>query len=245
MDGFLLFFVSLIACVYAAVGHGGATGYLALMSFYGIPSAVMATAALTLNVVTAGISFSAYAREGFFSFRLILPFLMVSIPFAYLGASLKLSESQFGWILGFVLLVSALRMWFYKSASAKEQADKFVKVPPFWITTPAGALLGFLSGAIGIGGGVFLSPLIILMGWADSKTTAGCSALFIILNSITGLTARHLGDSLDFQHILPLTVFALIGACLGSYWGAKGSTQTGLRRLIALVLSAAAFKLFL
>lgn len=243
MDFLLLTAISLIAMLYSSVGHGGATGYLAIMSFWGVAPDVMATTALTLNCLTAGISSLAYGRRGYLSMKLSLPFILISIPFAYLGATVPLTERQFGWMLAAVLFVSALMLWFHRVKTDSE--EPFVKSPVLKVAAMVGAILGFVSGALGIGGGVFLSPLIILCGWADSKTTAGCSALFIVLNSFAGLGARYLSGRLDFAEIVPFLFFALAGALIGSHYGASRSSQKGLRRLIAFVLIIAVVKMLI
>lgn len=243
MDHLLFIAVILIAMLYSSVGHGGATGYLAIMSFWGVAPDVMATTALTLNCLTAGISSLAYGRRGYLSMKLSLPFILVSIPFAYLGATVRLTEKQFGWMLAAVLFVSALMLWFHRGKV--DTQEPFVKSPDLKVAAIAGAILGFVSGTLGIGGGVFLSPLIILCGWADSKTTAGCSALFIVLNSFAGLGARYLSGRVDFSEIVPFLFFALAGALIGSYYGASRSSQKGLRRLIAFVLIIAVVKMLI
>ncbi|MBI1269456.1 TSUP family transporter [bacterium] len=243
MDNLQHFAVMLIAMLYSSVGHGGATGYLAIMSFWGVAPDVMATTALTLNCLTAGISSLAYGRRGYLSMKLSLPFILISIPFAYLGATVPLTEKQFGWMLAAVLFVSALMLWFHRGKVDTE--EPFVKSPDLKVAAIAGAILGFVSGALGIGGGVFLSPLIILCGWADSKTTAGCSALFIVLNSFAGLGARYLSGRVDFSEIVPFLFFALVGALIGSYYGASRSSQKGLRQLIAFVLIIAVVKMLI
>lgn len=239
----LLVSILVIALLYAAVGHGGATGYLAVMSMAGVKPHVMATTALLLNCLTAGISFVSYYRKKFFSFKLIFPFLVTSIPAAYLGSSLNLSESQFAWILAFVLIASSLKLW--SSVPNENEDANFFERPSNPVALIVGLLLGFLSGAIGIGGGVFLSPLIMLMGWASPKTTAGCAALFIVLNSATGLAARCVNGTLIIEDIFPFVLSALVGALLGSSYGSKYSSSKALRRLVSVVLILAAIKMII
>lgn len=243
MDFVLYLSIFLIALLYSSVGHGGATGYLAIMSIWGIKPVVMATTALVLNCLTAGISCFAYARRGYLSLKLSLPFVIVSIPFAFLGARANLSDRQFTYLLGIVLLASAVKLWFYKKGELTE--DKFVKSPNILVTALVGGGLGFLAGAIGIGGGVFLSPMIILMGWADPKTTSGCAALFIVCNSIAGLVARQFDGKLSFGEMLPFLLFALVGALVGSIYGSNYSSSLKLMRLISFVLMLAVVKMFL
>ncbi|MDZ4836292.1 MAG: sulfite exporter TauE/SafE family protein [Candidatus Melainabacteria bacterium] len=248
----------LIAALYSAVGHGGATGYLALMSFFNVPPHVMACTALTLNCLTAGISCFVYSRAGYLSPRLTLPFIVTSIPCAFLGAMVKLDERQYAVLLGSTLIVTAILLLLKRqkpiksenktissSAESSSPPEKFVCSPPLPQAGLSGALLGFLSGAVGIGGGVFLSPLIILARWADTKSTSATAAVFIIANSASGLVGRALSGALEFGNVVPFLAAALIGAIAGSYWGAHRSTAGVLRIPLAIVLFIAALKMFL
>lgn len=203
----------------------------------------MATTALTLNCLTAGISLFVYARAGFFSVRLTLPFVLTSVPFALSGALVKLSEQQYGWLLGGALALAAGLLIIKRPGLGGE--EKFVALPPLPKAASAGALLGFVSGAVGIGGGVFLSPLIVLMKWADTKTTSATAAAFIIANSIAGLGGRALAGNLQFGNLLPYLACALLGAIAGSLWGAKLSTAFKLRIALSVVLFSAAVKMIM
>jgi uncharacterized membrane protein YfcA len=234
---------TLIAALYSSVGHGGATGYLALMSFFDMPPQVMSTTALVLNCLTAGISCFVYTRAGYLSAKLTLPFVLTSVPFALLGALIKLSEKQYSWLLATALSITAALLIFRKKKPTEE--ERFVCSPPFFKAACVGALLGFVSGAIGIGGGVFLSPIIILMRWADTKTTSATAAVFIIANSVSGLVGRLMAGTLEFGNVLPFLASAFVGALAGSLWGAKLSTDSKLRMALAAVLFVAALKMFL
>jgi len=234
---------ALIAALYSSVGHGGATGYLALMAFYDMPPPVMSTTALTLNCLTAGISCFVYTRAGFLSLKLTLPFVLTSIPFAFLGALVKLSEKQYALLLAIALGAAAILLIVRKAKPNEE--EKFVSTPPLPKAAAAGSLLGFASGAVGIGGGVFLSPLIILMKWADTKTTSATASVFIIANSVSGLVGRALAGTLEYGNLWPFLASALVGALAGSFWGARLSTAGKLRIALALVLLTAATKMFL
>lgn len=233
----------LIAALYSAVGHGGATGYLALMSFWDVPPQVMASTALTLNCVTAGISCFMYSKAGYLSPRLTLPFVITSVPCAFLGALVKLSEQQYGILLALTLTVTAILLLVKRKKA--NQNGQFVASPSLLKAGSAGALLGFLSGAVGIGGGVFLSPLIILLDWADTKTTSATAAVFIIANSVSGLAGRALSGTLEFGNVTPFLLAAVVGALIGSYWGAHRSTSGRLKIPLAIVLIIAAFKVCL
>jgi len=239
----VLIAIAIVAALYSSVGHGGATGYLAILSLLNVPPREMASTALILNCLTASISLASYSRAGFLSWRLTWPFLIASVPCAFFGAMVKLSEQQYAWLLGSVLIFVAARLGFYQPADRSE--PRFIENPKLPAALAAGAILGFLSGAVGIGGGVFLSPLIILMGWADTKTTSASAALFIIANSISGLLGRALAGTLVCQDILPYLIFGLVGALAGSYWGVRLSTGRGLRRVLAVVLIIASAKMFI
>ncbi len=242
MDWLILPAFFLIAALYSAVGHGGATGYLALMSFLTVPPKVMATTALMLNCVTAGISCFMFTRAGYLSKRLTLPFIFTSIPCALLGAMVKFSEAQYAVLLSITLLITAALLLVNRKNG---DSEKFVASPSLSKAGLAGALLGFLSGAVGIGGGVFLSPLIILARWADTKSTSATAAVFIIANSIAGLSGRAIAGTLEVGFVAPYLVAALLGALGGSYWGAHLSTAGKLRIPLALVLLIAAVKMLL
>ncbi len=233
----------LIAALYSAVGHGGATGYLALMSFGNVTPQVMATTALMLNCVTAGISCYMYTRAGYLSLKLTLPFVLTSVPCAFLGALVKVSEQQYGILLALTLTVTAILLLVKRKTT--NETEKFVASPSLLKAGLAGATLGLLSGAVGIGGGVFLSPLIVLAGWADTKTTSATAAVFIIANSVSGLAGRAISGTLEFGNVIPFLVAATIGALLGSYWGAHRSTSAKLKLPLAAVLIIAAFKVCL
>jgi len=239
----LLTLTMIVAALYSSVGHGGATGYLAVMSFFGVPKDTMATTALFLNCMTASVSFFAYQREGYHSMRLTWPFIATSIPCAFLGAMMKLSEEQYATLLAVVLFLTALRLAFFRHGG--EEPQRFATPPPLATAATTGAILGILSGAVGIGGGIFLSPIIILFKWADPKTTSATAALFIIANSVSGLIGRAASGTLASTDITAFLVVAFFGAMVGAHWGCKISSSLGLRRMLALVLVIAGVKLFL
>lgn len=233
----------IVAALYSSVGHGGATGYLAVMSFFGVPKDTMATTALFLNCMTAGVSFFTYQREGYHCLRLTWPFLATSIPCSFLGATTKLSEQQYATLLAVVLFLTALRLAFFRQQADAPQ--RFTTPPPLEIAATVGAILGLVSGAVGIGGGIFLSPVIILLKWADAKTTSATAALFIIANSVSGLIGRAASGTLANTDITAFLVVAFFGAMVGAHWGCKMSSSLGLRRMLAIVLVIAGVKLFL
>lgn len=253
--------IAVVAALYSAVGHGGGTGYLAILSLLQVPPPVMATTALTLNCMTAGISFFAYTRAGYFSWRLTLPFVATSVPAAVFGAMVKLSENQYNWLLGSVLILTALKLAFLPErkpaaagntnvptqshASSTAPTGRFIAAPSWIKASAVGAVLGFLAGSVGIGGGIFLSPVIILMGWADTKSTSATAAFFIIANSLAGLTGRAINGTLSYGEIVPYLICGCVGAIAGSTWGVRVSTGITLRRALALVLFIAATNMFI
>jgi uncharacterized membrane protein YfcA len=238
----IVFLVSLftVAFLYSSVGHGGASGYLALMALFGMAPVFMKSTSLSLNVFVAGIAFAAYTRAGFFNFRLILPFLITSIPMAYLGAMVKVQPNIYEAILAVFLLFAVARMLFIPGAIAEHPSK-----PPFAVALLIGAILGFFSGMIGIGGGIILSPILILFHWATMKESAAASALFIFLNSISGLAAlMHAGLSLEPRLLLWIGV-GVAGGITGAYSGSVWFKPEKLKYLLTAILLMASMKLII
>lgn len=239
MEIFWLIVLAVVAFLYASVGHGGASGYLALMALMGVETYFMRSTALTLNLFVSIVAFINYYRKGFFRFKLLLPFLLASMPMAYLGALMIIDPKIYKIILGVFLILASVRMLF--QPEEKRELLHF----SFWFALIIGAFLGFFSGMIGIGGGIILSPILILMGWATIKEAAAISALFIFLNSATGLVGViQTGYSLVPDFYLWVIVGVLSGL-LGSWLGSSKISGTGLRIILALVLIAASIKLFI
>jgi len=246
-DQFLLtFLIFAAALLYSSVGHGGASAYLAAMAMFSVAPEVMKPAALVLNLCGAGIGTFRYARAGCFSWNTFWPFALLSVPFAFVGGAWKLPEMTYRLVLGGVLLFAAWRMAARQSAHAS-----VVKRP---IVLPAalalGAAIGLLSGLTGIGGGIFLSPLLLLMGWAEIRQTAAVSAAFILVNSFAGLTGHALMGHLQHVGIVPYQVYlwipaAGLGGLIGSELGSRRLTPMTMRRLLATVLLVAALKMLL
>ncbi len=230
--------VAAVAFFYASIGFGGATGYLAVMSQFGIEPAVMASTALVLNIFVAGIAFLNYARAGHLSKRLFLPFLVTSIPAAFLGGYFKLTDEAYTLLLYAVLTCVMLRMIFARKEDAVGTGD--LRPFPPWLALTCGAGIGLLSGMVGIGGGVFLSPLIILAHWGTPKQAAATAAGFILLNSVSGLVGRALGGNFVLgafgASLLPL---GILGALAGSYLGARRFSGLWTRRILGIVLLVA------
>jgi uncharacterized protein len=232
-----LFF--LVAFLYASVGHGGASGYLALMALLSYSAAVMKPTALLLNVMVSLIAFVSFYRARHFRPQLLWPLIAASIPFAYLGSVLPISESLYKKVLGVVLLLSIIRM-------VLANAEKPVSPAPKWyVLSGIGAGIGLVSGMIGMGGGILLSPVLLLMNWANQKQTAAISAIFIFLNSMAGIAGQMRKGFVLSPEILYIVGFVIAGGWLGAYIGAEKLKSTYMKYVLALVLLLAAGKLFL
>ncbi len=229
-----------VAALYSSVGHGGASGYLAVMSFVILDPPLMSTTALLLNVLVAGIGTLQFSRAGHFSWKLALPFAVLSVPFAFIGGLMKISTVTYSLLLAAVLLFTSFR--FFQLTSPREEQS----VPPSkTVALSAGGAIGLLSGIVGVGGGIFLSPVMILMKWASTKQTAAISAFFIVVNSIAGLGGRFLRGGLEVGYIWPFVLAAAVGGLIGSYFGASRFTSKLLRQLLGVVLLIAAVKLII
>ena len=240
MEYLLLFSLFTIAFLYSAVGHGGGTGYLAILALFGVAPVFMKSTALTLNVFVSAIAFFTYYKAGYFKWKLIFPFLITSIPFSYLGALTQVNPSTYKFVLGLFLLIATARMVFVPKA-VSETSGKM----QYLVAIVIGALLGFFSGLIGIGGGIILSPILILLHWANVKESAAASALFIFLNSISGLVAL-LGGGFTFEPRLAIWItIGITGGIAGSYLGSYRLKSENLKYLLAAVLLLASVKLFI
>jgi uncharacterized protein len=241
-DGDLLILtaaVFMIAMFYSSVGHAGASGYIAVMALMNLPGSVIKPTALMLNIVVATIGAFQFWRAGYFQWRLFWPFALLAIPCAYLGGSLNVPAQLFKWMLGVVLLFSALRFLL-------RPPDECEAVAPRVRTgLGTGALLGLLAGMTGTGGGIFLSPLMIWRRWGGTKTVAAVAAMFILVNSLAGLTG-HLGKTGHLPTVAgPLLVAVMLGGWLGSHLSCHRFSIPVIKRLLATVLLSAGTKLLL
>lgn len=227
-----------VAILYSSVGHGGASGYLAVMGLVGMASSEMKPTALILNLLVAGAGSVRYIRSGCFSWRSFWPFAVGSIPFAFIGGSHQLSEPIYKRLLGIVLIVAAIGM--FNRWKNEEQSRR----PPVPVGIAVGSGVGYLSGLFGVGGGIFLSPILILTRWATTKETLGIASLFIFVNSASGLA----GNIQSVQHVPSVALYlaptAFLGGLLGSWPGAKKLNTPTLRTLLAIVLVVASIKMF-
>jgi uncharacterized membrane protein YfcA len=233
--------ITLVAALYASVGHGGASGYLAVMALLGVAPASMKPAALALNILVSSMATVAFFRAGAFSWRLFWPFAVVSIPAAYAGGLVAATVWIYRPLLGLVLLYSAA----YSLRRAVSSPVAAATPPALRVALPVGAGLGLLSGLTGVGGGIFLSPLMLLMRWADPKTISAVAAPFILVNSIAGLTGV-LSRGATLPASLPLWLAAAaLGGGLGSLLGSRRMAPRAILYALAVVLAVAGGKLLL
>ncbi|MDZ4707602.1 MAG: sulfite exporter TauE/SafE family protein [Saprospiraceae bacterium] len=240
MDFYWWFYILLfiVAFLYASVGHGGASGYLALMALAGFAPAEMRPTALILNLFVSATSFIQYYRGGHFKLRIFWPFILASIPMAFWGGRIDIDDAFYKQLLGILLLVPIIRFIFYPNPSIEE----LKKASPVF-SLGIGAMIGFLSGLIGIGGGILLSPVLLLLKWTDQKQTAAISALFILINSASGLIGQWTKGIQISSGMFLLVVVAFVGGLCGAFLGSLRFDQKVLKYILAAVLMLAAFKL--
>lgn len=239
-DVFLYFLMPFAAFMYASVGHGGASSYLMILALLGFAPEEIRPSALILNMFVSMISFLNYRKSGIFPLKLFLSLTIFSIPAAYLGGTILLETGIYKQILGVLLIFPVLKFAGVFPVSETSKIEQ-----KWWMTPILGIGIGLLSGMIGIGGGIILSPIILMLGWAGIKETAALSALFIFLNSVAGFLGAsvfHIELSDQLLVLLPLTV---AGGALGAYLGAKKFSPKALKYLLAFVLAFAAVKLII
>lgn len=227
----------IIAFLYASVGHGGASGYLALMALLNISPAVMKPTALILNLIVSLVSFLSFYKARHFKSTMLWPLVATSIPAAYLGSIIPVSEPMYKKILAIVLLIAVIRMLI------KPPAVENISSPKWYWLSLAGGVIGLLSGMIGMGGGILLSPLLLMMGWTTIQQTAAISAIFIFLNSASGMMGQ-LKKGFDLAPSMYIIIgFVLVGGWLGAYMGSSRFKTTQLKFILAVVLIMAVSKL--
>lgn len=236
----LIPFIFLGALLYSSVGHGGATIYLAILTLAGYAAHDITTTVLVLNILAAAIGFVMFGLAGHLRWRLLWPFLLASVPFAYLGGRTPLSNATTSLLLGLVLLAAALRFLMISRPPGFQLRLEGWRF--FAVALPLGAVLGFLAGATGIGGGIFLSPILFAIGWASLKEAGAVASAFIVLNSLAGLAAKLPRSPLDTHLLLPLTAVVAMGALVGSFAGARRLPPRALQAMLGAVLLAASAK---
>jgi uncharacterized protein len=234
-----LFFVG--AALYASVGHGGASSYLAVMGLFSFTPQVMKPTALALNILVAAVATIKFYRAGLFKWGLFWPFAMASIPAAFVGGATQVPARGYKVLVGIVLLYAAV--WMFRSSLRPIIGEPHR--PPLWAAIVSGIAIGFVSGLTGVGGGIFLSPLLLYMGWAETRATSAVAAPFILVNSISGLLG-HISSVAQLPANIPAWgAAALAGGWIGASYGAKKAPTPVLRQLLSLVLIVAGVKLVL
>jgi uncharacterized membrane protein YfcA len=227
------------AALYSSVGHGGASAYIALMTLFGLAPAEVRPAALVLNIIVAGLGAIRYLRAGRFDWNVFWPFAIAAIPAAFLAGRIELAPSLYKPLLAAALALAALRYLVWPQTDAAKETHR----PQLWVALLAGAALGALAGLTGIGGGVYLSPVMVYAGWSDPKRATGIAALFIVVNSLAGLAGR-LSSLASVPAYLPwLIVAVIIGAVAGTSLSLAKLNKRGVLRALGVVLGLAAIAL--
>ena len=229
--------VLVVAFLYSTVGHGGGSGYIAVMAIAGLAPPIIKPTALFLNILVASIGTWQFYRAGYFSWRTFWPFAALAVPGAFVGGYLQLPARPLAILIGCVLLYSAVRFFIPVGVEREPQ------LPPLAASLGTGAVLGFTSGLVGVGGGIFLTPLLILLRWARTRTASAVSAAFILVNSIAGLAGSFAGTGSIPRGVVPLAAAVIVGGVAGSYLGSRRLSVPVIRKLLAFVLLVAAGKL--
>lgn len=231
--------MAVAAALYSSVGHGGASAYLGIMALFSVGPETMRPTALALNLVVATFAAARFALKGQTNWRLLAGFAVTAVPAAFVGGSITLSPEIYRPLVGVVLLLAAVRLFW----QPERLVARTVQTPSPAVTLPVGAALGLLAGLSGTGGGIFLSPLIILFGWEDARKTSGIAAAFIVLNSVAGLLGNLAGVQ-NLPRELPILVASIFaGALLGSWLGVSRLPRHRLLQALAIVLVVAGLKL--
>ncbi len=226
----LFFFVALL---YASVGLGGGSSYTAILAIAGIAPAIIPSTSLTLNVIVAGLGLVNFSRTGHFRSKLILPLLFASIPMAYLGGRLALSERVFDWFLLGTLVVVAGRIYLFGELHSGFRLEARGRMAA---RLALGAALGFVAGVVGIGGGIYLVPVLIFLNLASEREAATAGTVFVLLNSVAGLVPRFQTGSLDASWLLPLSISVLLGGLVGSHLGAAKLKPRTVQKVLGVVV---------
>ena len=243
IDSILLLAVLIFsaATLYSSVGHAGASGYLAAMALFGMAPLEMKPAALILNILVASIALTKYLKAGRFSWSIFWPFAVASIPFAYLGGLINLPSILYKPIVGAVLIYAA-----YRFITDAAKPDYTIKAPSMPICLIFGSGLGFLSGLVGVGGGIFLSPLLIMLKWEDVKKVSGVAAAFILVNSTAGLLGFASSNTPQLPDGIAIwALAAVIGGYIGAEYGSKQFSSPTIKRLLAVALVIAGIKMIM
>jgi uncharacterized membrane protein YfcA len=228
------------ALLFAIAGHTGASAYLAIFGLLGMVPNDIKPVVLALNVVVGSVAVYKFSRAGHFSWRLIWPFILLSIPGSFLGGLIALPTPAYRILVGVVLVYASFMMLFDIPTKNEAQPD----FPPVWLSLLLGAGIGFTAGLIGMGGGILLSPILILTNWAGPQLTAGTIAVFVLVNSISGLLG-HWSISMHLPSQLPIWgAVALIGGWIGAEIGSRRLSANFLRRMLGLILLLSGGRMF-
>lgn len=236
----LLLGLGAASLLYSSVGHAGASGYLSVMALTGVDAAVMKPAALVLNLIVATIATAQFWRAGLFSWALLWPFAVTSVPFAFVGGAMQLPGDWYKQLVGAVLLVAASRL--FAGSRQRTEGSRHAR-PPLALATISGAGIGLLAGLTGTGGGIFLSPLLLFSGWSGTRETGGVSAAFILLNSASGLAGNVSSVGSLPTEIWLWAGVVTVGGVIGSELGSRRAAPVTFRKLLAAVLAVAGLKL--
>jgi hypothetical protein len=237
---FFLLLIFVIAFLYASVGHGGASGYLAVMALFSFTPSLMKSSALLLNIFVSLIAFYQYYKGGYLKWKLFLPFAIGSIPASFIGSLITIDAILYKRIIGLLLIFPILLLLNVIGKSSNEIKDVKVR-----LALLIGVSIGVLSGMIGIGGGIILSPIILMLHWGNIKQTACVSALFIFVNSISGLIGLVSKGEIINSQIYVWVLIALTGGYLGAYYGRNKFSNLSLKRILAVALIIASIKLII
>lgn len=235
-----LLILPIISFLYASIGHGGASGYLALMTLFSFAPETIRPTALLLNIFVAAISFYYYNRAGYFNKKLFFAFAISSIPMAFIGGLITVDTYMYKKTLAVLLIFAILKI-----LNVFNKENTSIKEIKYWKSLIIGAIVGFFSGLIGIGGGIILSPIILLFHWGRMKEAAAVSALFILVNSVAGLLGQLNSGIVLNKNSFLLVIIAIVGSVMGGYLGSKKINNYGLRYILSFVLVTACVKLFL
>ena len=227
----VLFFI--VAFTYSSVGLGGGSSYTALMAIFGMNTLAIPMISLSLNLFVTSVGSFNFIRNKHGNIKLIVPFLLSSMPMAYLGGALKLPKEIFYWVLLLSLVFVAARILFWKSTTIKLDIGQKGKVV---VSLLSGSLMGLLAGIVGIGGGIYLVPLIIILGLGTEKEASACGAVFIWLNSFSGLLARFQYNSIDLTNYIPLIIAVIAGGFLGSFMGSFKFSPEVMKKILGAVI---------
>lgn len=229
-----VFFV--IAFVYSSVGLGGGSSYTALLAIFATQTLAIPVISLTLNLLVTTVGSVNFIRHGHFRFRLLAPFLLSSMPMAYVGGALQLPKQVFYWLLLVSLMFVALRIYAWKEASFTLNLGRRQQ---WLLALLSGALLGLIAGVLGIGGGIYLVPLIIILGLGNAKQAAACGAIFVWLNSLSGLVSRYLYNPVDLRDYSIILVAVLAGGAIGSFMGSKRFSVKSMEKILGSIIIVA------